>query len=145
MPTSRGRINTKKMNTRAYQWSFAELVDRLNIVLMKIVFSETEEMRAAFVKERDDIVHDINLFREEGVEITGEILMACLALQLVNHAIWSNEAGGRGDGKDKNYELTHSLNSDRATLKKHIQQKLGGRVDFKLNYGLGVWNFGLYD
>jgi hypothetical protein len=131
------------MTERLYKWSFAELLDRVSIVQMKIVFSETEEMRQEFISERDAIVHDLNAFIKEGVEVTGEILVAAMALQMVNHAIWTNESGSRGDGEAKNYELSHSLNSDRATIKKHISQKANGRIDHKLNYGMGTWDFAL--
>lgn len=130
--------------TRQYQLSFAELCDRLSIVIQKIAFSETEEMKLAFVKERDEIVHDINLFIKEGLTpITGEMLVRICSLQLINYAIWTNESGGRGDGETKNYELSHALNANRAEVKKKIQMLCSGRIDHKLNYIKGAWDLRL--
>lgn len=129
--------------TRLYMPSFAELVDRLNIVIQKIVFAENEEMRQAFVKEREDIVHDIDLFLKEGVAVDGQMISHICYLQLVNATIWANESGGRGDGESKNYELSHGLNSNRAHVKKAIQQKINGRIDHKLNYINGAWDLRL--
>ena len=131
------------MGERRYTYSFAELCDRLNIITMKIVFSENEEMRKAFVEERDNIVHDIDLFIKEGVVIDGKMIAGICALQLVNTTIWNNESAGRGDGTEKNYELSHGLNSNRAEVKKLISQRANGKVDYKLNYGLGVWDLRL--
>ena len=131
------------MENRKYTWSFAELVDRLSIVIQKIVYSETPEMANGFAKERDDIVHDLNLFLKEGVKLDGEMIYKICALQLINATVWSNESAGRGDGDQKNYELTHSLNSDRASIKKSISEQAKGRIDFKLNYGKGTWDFKL--
>lgn len=122
------------MTERKYRWSFAELIDRSTIIWQKIIHAETDEMRSEFVKERDEIVHDLNLFISEGVKVTGEILVNALALQLVNREIWLNEAAGRGEDGKADYPYTHKLNSDRAKIKKNIQNKIGGRVDHKLNF-----------
>lgn len=124
---------------RKYLPSYAELIDRLSIVIQKEMFATEEEMRAAFVKERNDIIHDINVFISEGIRIDGEHIFSAMLLQLVNSHIWENESGIRGDGEKKNYELTHSLNYDRSLVKKHIQEMINGRVDFKLSYSKGAW------
>lgn len=130
--------------SRKYNLSFAELIDRLTIVIQKIVFSENDEMRKSFVEERNDIIHDLNLFiNNDGVTVDGELISRFCYLQLVNATIWANEGAARGDGEEKNYELTHGLNSDRATIKKSIQQQINGRIDYKLNYGFGYWNMEL--
>lgn len=134
------------MSVRAYQWSFAELIDRLNIVNQKIAYASDDEKAQTFVKERDEIVHDLNQFIKEGVEVTGEILNAICCLQFVNVKIWQNEEEQRGDieaaaGKLVDWEQkyktllrSHHWNANRGNLKKFIQQKLGGRIDHKLNY-----------
>lgn len=131
------------MGERAYRWSFAELVDRLSIVVQKIVYAESEEMRNSFVQERNDIVHDLDLFLKEGVAIDGEMISRICYLQLVNATIWANETAGRGEGSAANYEFTHGLNANRATIKKAISQKANGRVDHKLNYISGAWDLRL--
>lgn len=128
---------------RKFMPSFSELTDRLNIVIQKIAFAENETMKAAFVEERDNIIHDINIFLSEGVKVTGEMISVICALQFINYAIWSNEAGGRGDGETKNYELTHGLNANRAECKKRISQLANGRIDHKLNYIKGAWDLKL--
>lgn len=123
--------------------SFAELIDRLSIVIQKIIHAETEEMKVAFVQERDDIIHDIDLFISEGVKVDGKTISDSMTLQVVNCTIWNGESAGRGDGDAKNYEMTHALNSNRAEVKKHISERSKGRVDFKLNYGRGIWDLRL--
>lgn len=128
------------MSEKKYMPSFAELIDRLTIISQKEMFAETDEMRFEFIKERNDIIHDINIFIKEGVQVSGEQVFASILLQLVNSHIWENEKAGRGEGETKNYELTHALNSDRAKIKKHIQTLIGGRIDHKLNYNInGAW------
>lgn len=131
------------MADRRFMPSFAELIDRLGIVIQKIVHSDNDELRMAFVQERDDIIHDIDQFILEGMKIDGSMISMACTLILVNCHIWENEAGGRGDGEKKNYEFTHGLNANRAEIKKHIQKKISGRIDEKLNYIKGIWELHL--
>ena len=131
------------MEQRRYQWSFAELADRLGIVIQKIIYAETEEMRLAFIQERDDIVHDLDLFLKEGVQVDGKMISNICALQLINATVWNNESAFREGGDGVDLKLTHSLNSDRASVKKAISERANGRVDFKLNYNKGIWNIHL--
>lgn len=131
------------MEGRRYTLSFAELCDRLSIVVQKVVYAETEEMRDAFAQERDDIIHDLNLFLNEGVEVDGQMISHLCYLQLINATIWNNESALRGDGDGSNLKFTHGLNSNRASVKKAISEKANGRIDPKLNYGLGIWNLKL--
>ena len=126
-----------------YKWSFAELCDRLSIVLQKIVYAENEEMRLSFVGEREDLIHDLNLYLKEGVQVDGEMISRICYLQLVNATIWANETAGRGEGSAANYQFTHGLNANRATIKKSISQKANGRIDHKLNYISGAWDLRL--
>lgn len=128
------------MAERKYQWSFAELIDRLSIVIQKVVHSEDVNMRAVFADERDDIIHDLNLYLQEGVKVDGEMISHICYLQLINATIWQNESAFRGDGDGANLKLTHGLNSDRATIKRHISERSKGRVDYKLNYNSGYWD-----
>ena len=131
------------MADRAYKWSFAELVDRLTIVTQKVIYADTPEMKASFIQERADIIHDLNLFLQEGVTVDGDIISHICALQHINTTIWKNESAFRGDGDGGDLVLTHSLNSDRAFIKKIISTKVNGRVDHKLNYNKGILDFGL--
>ena len=131
------------MAERRYNWSFAELCDRISIVVQKIVYAENEEMRAAFVQERDDIIHDLNLFLNEGVKVDGQMISHICYLQLINATVWANESAFREGGNGDNLPLTHGLNSNRATVKQAISKKANGRIDFKLNYNKGVWNLHL--
>lgn len=126
---------------RAYLLSFAELCDRLNIVLQKIIHSPTEEVKAIFTKEAKDIKHDIDLFIQEGVKIDSRMIEALMMLQLINREIWENESALRGDGDKSDLVKTHKLNSDRAFSKKRISILANGRVDEKLNYIGGLWNY----
>lgn len=131
------------MSQRRYNWSFAELIDRISIVIQKIVYAESEEMRDEFVRERDDIIHDIDIYIKEGVVIDGKLLSYVCTLQLINATIWANESGARGEGGAKNYEFTHALNFDRSQTKMAISKRIKGRIDFKLSYSVGVWDLRL--
>lgn len=129
------------MAERKYAWSFAELVDRLSIVIQKIVYAENHQMAAIFVNERDEIIHDLNLFLQEGVVVDGDMIGKICALQLVNATIWQNESAFRGDGDGGNLKFTHLLNANRAGVKKAISEKANGRIDHKLNYTTQAWDF----
>lgn len=131
------------MEERKYLPSFAELVDRLSILVMKIAYSEDKEMLHSFIEERDNITHDIDLFVKEGVEMDGGMVYYLQGLQFLNSKIWHNEMEQRGESgelevgwKEKYEKLiqSHKWNADRAKVKRAIQQKIGGRIDQKLNY-----------
>jgi len=136
------------MEGRKYNWSFAELCDRLSIVVMKIAYSDSKEMISAFLEERNSILADIDLFIKEGVEMDGEMVYLIQGLQFINTKIWHNESEQRGEsaetteqGWKQKYEKllqSHQWNADRAICKKAIQEKIGGRVDYKLNYIKGA-------
>lgn len=139
---------------RNYNYSFAELCDRLNIVIQKIAFSESEEMKKVFIEERDNIIHDIDQFLIDGVEVTGQMISAICTLQFINNSIWNSEddervAEGRTDsGKEMDWEAeykrlrrSHKINADRAYCKKRISQMANGKIDHKLNYISGQFNF----
>ncbi len=131
------------MEGRKYNWSFAELIDRLSIVVQKVVYAENEEMKAAFVQERDDIIHDLNLYLNEGVKVDGQMISHICYLQLINATVWANESAFREGGSGDNLPFTHGLNSNRASIKQAISEKVKGRIDFKLNYNKGIWDLRL--
>jgi len=130
-------------SVRRYNWSFSELCDRISIVVQKIVYAENDQMRAEFVRERDDIIHDLDLYIKEGVQVDGRMVSHICTLQLINATIWSNESAFREGGSGTDLTLTHSLNCDRANVKAAISKKANGRIDYKLNYNKGLWDLNL--
>lgn len=139
-------FTTKEVNNiRRYNYSFAELVDRINIVQMKQIF--TKEGKEKFQEEITDILHDIQLFLDEGVVITADIIRAIVVLTQSNLEIWKNEDGVRELNDNREVEeiaktllYTHSLNSTRSGAKTRIQYLIGGRTDPKINYIGSAWD-----
>ncbi len=141
------------MSERKYAWAFSELCDRLNIVIQKIINAPNDEMKIAFKVEAQDIKHDIDLFIQEGVKVDASMIEAIMVLQIVNLSIWTNEDGVREASEEKimthperlklaeTLLKTHKLNSDRASAKKFISSMCNGRVDPKLNYVSGYFNY----
>lgn len=137
---------------RKYTLSFAELCDRLNIVIQKIIYSDDEEIKISFVIERDAIINDIDFCIKNGLVVSGDMINAIMSLQLINHLIWINEDDLRKaetnpcpvvdwEGRFKKIKFTHQLNADRSMVKKKIQSLFGGRIDYKLNYIPGILDF----
>ena len=102
------------MKTRKYLPTLSELVDRLSIAQLKEVF--ITEHKDEYAKEIEDIMHDIDL---EGID--AELIRAVVVLSQMNLHIWHN------------LELTHGLNGIRNTAKNMIQEKVGGRKDYKID------------
>jgi hypothetical protein len=119
---------------RKYLPTFSELVDRLSIIQLKEVF--ITEHKAEYAKEIEAVVHDIDLFLKENniTGITGETIRSIVVLSQMNLHIWHNESNYRRGLKDgSNLELTHGLNGIRNTAKNKIQEKFGGRQDYKID------------
>jgi len=117
---------------RKYLPTFADLIDRLSIVLMKSIFIDKD----LYIKEIEDIKHDIDvLLRGKHKKINSDILFAILVIMLVNRYIWENESIARqgGSDQDKLLKLTHSINGVRNTAKNVISNELGERVDLKID------------
>ena len=115
------------MKTRKYLPTLSELIDRLSIAQLKEVF--IPEHKDEYAKEIQDILHDIDL---EGVD--AELIRAVVVLAQMNLHIWHNESNYRKGIKDgNNLELTHGLNGIRNTAKNMIQEKVGGRKDYKVD------------
>ena len=51
----------------------------------------------------------------------------------MNTHIWVNEDNRNGDNKGNELLLTHGLNGIRNTAKNKIQEKIGGRKDYKID------------
>lgn len=129
-----------------YSLSLAELLDRANIVLMKIAHSD--KFDNPFQKELIDILHDIQIHLDE-TPLNAEAVKGLIVLTQVNSFIWQNEEMVRdvkGDVEDSvllaKLKESHKANSLRAEAKKHIQNQRNGRIDNKLNYSMSenFWN-----
>ena len=127
---------------RAYNLSFAELVDRLCLVQMK------QNYGGDYSDEMKDVLHDIDLLIKEGVKIDADMVRAIVVMVQANVEIWLNEDNERKgiieefpnwEQKYKNILRTHKLNSTRSAAKSRVQQLIGGRTDEKLNYHNGEW------
>lgn len=121
------------MNNRRYMPTLAELLDRLSICQLKEWL--IPEHRKEYEKEIEDIEHDIDLLLEEQkVKLDARSLRALVVLSQINREIWLNEGNWRkGIREGNNLELTHGLNSIRNHAKNIIQEKVGGRLDYKLD------------
>lgn len=138
-------MDTSKL---VYGLSFAELCDRGQIVLLKIINSDN--YNEALSKELFDILTDIQQHINEK-PITAEMLRGIMVLGFVNNFIFTNESIVRDEDfgsqleDEKMLEIlkkSHKANSLRAEAKKYIQQQRNERQDPKLNYGKneGMWN-----
>jgi hypothetical protein len=116
------------MTQRKYLPTLSELVDRLSIAQLKEVF--ITEHKEEYAQEIADICHDIEILLPE----SAELIRAVVVLSQMNLHIWHNESNYRKGIKDgNNLELTHGLNGIRNTAKNKIQEKLGGRKDYKID------------
>ena len=121
------------MEKRKYLPTLAELIDRLSIIQLKEVF--ITEHKSEYGQEIKDIVHDIDLILKSGdYEIDGEFVRAIVVLSQMNLHIWANETNARaGIDAGNKLLLTHGLNGIRNTAKNKIQEKVGGRKDYKID------------
>lgn len=120
------------MNQRKYLPTLGELIDRLSIIQLKEVF--IPEHKDEYAQEIADIVHDIQLILNETNEINAETIRAIIVLAQMNLHIWHNESNcRRGINQGNNLELTHGINGIRNTAKNIIQDRVGGRLDYKID------------
>lgn len=122
--------------SRKYLPTLSELIDRLSIVQLKEVF--IPENKKEYAHEIKDIVHDINqILLDEKLPnnvIDAETIRAIIVLSQMNLHIWHNESNYRKGIKDgNNLELTHGLNGIRNIAKNKVQEKVGGRKDYKVD------------
>jgi hypothetical protein len=116
------------MSERKYLPTLSELIDRLSIIQLKEVF--ISDHKEEYAQEIDDICHDIDILLPE----SGDLIRAIIVLSQMNLHIWHNESNYRKGIKDgNNLELTHGLNGIRNTAKNKIQEKVGGRKDYKID------------
>jgi hypothetical protein len=121
------------MSERKYLPTLAELVDRLSISQLKEVF--ISEHKEEYSQEIKDILHDIQLIIEEqDVVLSAETIRAIVVLSQMNLHIWHNESNVRSGKEGPNaLALTHGINGIRNTAKNKIQEKVGGRKDYKID------------
>jgi len=117
---------------RKYLPTLAELIDRLSIVQLKAI--RIPENRAAYIQERAQIEHDIDLLLE-GKKLSAIDLRAVMLIMLANDFIWLNEsAARRGEKQDiEALRWTHAINGTRNTAKNVLSKRLGERVDLKID------------
>ena len=94
------------MEKRKYLPTLSELIDRLSIAQLKEVF---------ITEHKQEYAQEISAISMNGSTTGGE----------------SNYRKGVKDGN--NLELTHGLNGIRNTSKNKIQEKAGGRKDYKID------------
>jgi hypothetical protein len=121
------------MSERKYLPTLAELVDRLSISQLKEVF--ISEHKEEYSQEIEDILHDIQLIIEQqDVVLTADTIRAIVVLSQMNLHIWHNESNVRSGKEGPNaLALTHGINGIRNTAKNKIQEKVGGRKDYKID------------
>jgi len=116
---------------RKYLPTFADLVDRLSICQLKAIF--LPEMKEEYEKEMKLIMHDIDAM---GIKVDAEMIRAILVVMLANRYMWENEFEGirrSGESQDGVLRLTHSVNGVRNRAKNVISNKLGERIDLKID------------
>ena len=120
------------MENRKYLPTLSELIDRLSIVQLKEV--KIPDHKEEYAKEIADIVHDINIVLAESFNtLNGEDIRAIIVLAQINAHIWYNESAVRKGTGDGNLALTHGINGIRNVAKNKIQEKVGGRKDYKID------------
>tara|TARA_Y100001938_G_C8100006_1_gene440982 strand:- start:3675 stop:4076 length:402 start_codon:yes stop_codon:yes gene_type:complete len=118
---------------RKYLPTLGELIDRLSILQIKEI--KIPNHKKEYQQEIKDIVHDINqILLDKDNIIDGEVIRAIVVLSQMNVHIWNNEDNARnGVDTENQLKLTHSVNGIRNTAKNKIQEKLGGRKDYKID------------
>ena len=120
---------------RKYNYTFAELLDRLSIAQLKSIF--IPEHKESYAQEIKDIKHDIDLIFKNGISVSSRMMHAIMVLMLSNRYIWENESKIRAEENDSQQErllrLTHSINGVRNNAKNIISEELGEKVDLKVD------------
>jgi hypothetical protein len=117
---------------RRYLPTFADLVDRMSIVQLKMIF--IPENREAYKQELVDIQHDIDLLLN-GRSLSAKAVHAIMVVMLANRYIWENEARARLGSDEQNHLLraTHAINGVRNQAKNVLSREMGERVDLKVD------------
>ena len=122
------------MTERKYLPTLSDLVDRLTIVQLKMIF--IPERRKEYMEERELIMYDIDMILN-GLDqkLNARSIMAITMIQLTNRCIWESESKARAGGneQDKLLRFTHSINGVRNTAKNVLAEEVGGRKDYKID------------
>lgn len=124
---------------RKYLPTFADLIDRMTIVLQKEIF--ISERRAEYRAEMALIMQDIDLILEaSGRRIGAKEIHAIVVIQLANAFIWANETKVRNGSSTEPdavvlrlLRATHAVNGVRANGKNMLSEFDGGRQDYKID------------
>jgi len=122
------------MTDRKYLPTLAELIDRLSIVQLKMIF--IAENRVNYIAERALIEHDIDALLTEGFGVdSAKAIRAVMLIMLANRFIWERESIARKGGVEAegNLRATHAVNGVRNTAKNIIAALNGHRVDLKVD------------
>ncbi len=128
-----GCVTIDRRRERKYLPTLSDLVDRLSIVQMKMIF--LPDKRSEYVKERELILHDIDLILNDTNALNAKSVLAILIIQLSNRCIWESESKARAgcNEQDKLLKMTHSINGIRNTAKNILAEEVGGRRDYKID------------
>ena len=117
---------------RKYLPTLSELIDRLSINQLKEVF--IAEHKDEYADEIKLILHDIDeILKDEDITLDADSIRAIIVLAQMNLHIWHNESAARQGKEGADLFLTHGLNGIRNTAKKKIQERAGGRRDYKID------------
>lgn len=116
---------------RKFLPTFSELLDRLTINQIKEV--KIPQHKEQYGQEIKEILHDIDvMIQTEKIVFDAQMLRSLIVLAQMNLHIWTNESNYRSGKKDgNNLELSHGLNGIRNVAKNMLQEKIGGRKDYK--------------
>lgn len=122
------------MTERKYLPTLSDLIDRLTIVQLKMIF--IPDHREEYMIERELVMHDIDMILN-GLDhrLNARAIMAITMIQLTNRCIWESESKARAGGneQDKLLRFTHSINGVRNTAKNVLAEEAGGRKDYKID------------
>jgi hypothetical protein len=122
------------MTERKYLPPLNELIDRLAIVQLKMIY--IPEHAVEYEQERGLIEHDIELLMGQlPAPFGAREVRAVQVIMLANRVIWENESKARAGGSDQDrlLKFTHSINGVRNRAKNIIAEASGGRKDYKLD------------
>ncbi len=139
--------------SRKFNYSLAELVDRLTVDQIKEVLlpSKIADVR----REMHDVCQDIDaIFDQKKVKLSAHLIRVVIALSQINLHIWKfkDEMEALKDSDPKRYadllKLSHQLNGIRNRLKNHLLVQCGEadgaslRSNFNTD-GLSGWDISL--
>ena len=126
-------ITTTETKQRKYLPTISELIDRASILQLKEVF--LPEHKAAYAQEIKDVLNDIDIILNENPgAIDANTIRAIIVCAQLNTHIWYNESQARkGIDAGNKLLLTHGINGGRQTSKNKIQERFGGRCDYKID------------